>query len=131
MTQHRLVSVKLPAALIAAIERAAHAADTPPAELIRGALIAAFSAQNEGHDLRAVHEALLSAEGWLELQTLLRRAGFVLRARGPDLMLHSWPIEAEILPLDALGASQAALTLRYRADFPGMVRGNRVGVRAA
>ena len=129
MEQQRLISIKLPLSLIAALERAAHAGEVSPAEVIRAALKASFPSQRGGAgddaqaraDLGAVRAALTEAQGWLDLQGRLRALGYVLRVDGEGLMLCTWPIEAQILPLTVLGTDLPTLAFRFRAPFPGMV----------
>ncbi|WP_376876327.1 CopG family transcriptional regulator [Albirhodobacter sp. R86504] len=131
MEQQRLVSIKLPLSLIAALEKAAHAGEVSPAEVIRATLKHAFppklggetEAQKAGEDLRAVRKALATARGWLDLQARLRTCGFVLRPENDRLLLCTWPIEVQILPIEVLGTSLARLTMRYRAPFPGFLPG--------
>lgn len=59
--------------------------------------------------------------GWLDLQRSLRCEGLVLRltACGRSLMLHSWPEDHPLFPIDALGLSLEWLCLHFRAPFPG------------
>lgn len=126
MKQQRLVSIKLSADLIVAVERAAHAGDVSPADVIRAALNSAFLRAGRGGeaaDLAAVRAALKQAEGWLELQGMLRAIGYVLRPDDAGLVLCTWPIETQILPLKALGADLAGLSLRFSAPFPGLLPG--------
>jgi hypothetical protein len=126
MKQQRLVSIKLSADVISAVERAAHAGDISPAEVIRSVLDAAFlraGRSGEVADLASVRAALKQAEGWLELQAMLRAVGYVLRPDIDGLMLCTWPIEAQILQLKSLGTDLAALSLRFRAPFPGLLPG--------
>ncbi|GGH62124.1 hypothetical protein GVY41_18135 [Frigidibacter albus] len=70
----------------------------------------------------AVHLAFTEALGWLDLQSRLRAAGFVLRL-GTDgvLALHSWPADHRLIDSAAIGQPLAELTLRFRAAFPGQV----------
>lgn len=124
MKQQRLVSIKLSADLIVAVERAAHAGDISPAEVIRSVLNAAFLRAGRGGevaDLAGVRAALKQAEGWLELQAMLRAVGYVLRPENDGLVLCTWPIEVQILQLKSLGTDLAALSLRFRAPFPGLL----------
>jgi len=71
--------------------------------------------------MAALQEALDLAEGWIDLQMRLRRAGLVLRAGGPEgrLGVHEWPSDRFMIALDEIGPSLGELVLRYRAPFPG------------
>ncbi|WP_444460555.1 hypothetical protein [Rhodobacter capsulatus] len=80
MTQHRLVTLRLPTDLIAKIEAAARLQEETPAELIRRSLSDALrrpraSCKNE---MAVITAAFDKAQGWLDLQAKLRKA-FVLR----------------------------------------------------
>lgn len=125
MKLQKLVSLKLPADLIAVVERTAHAQERSPAELIRAALLAAFMPREGEADpglaeYAVVQEAFQAAEGWLDLQTRLRAVGFVLRLReGKTLGLHAWPSDRHLIDAETLGHSLTALTLRFQAHFPG------------
>ena len=126
MSKDRVVSLKLSEDLLLGIGRAARAAGCSPQEIIRDAVAAALTesrqaelAEQVGH-IRGLFD---QAEGWLELQSNLRSAGFVLRAApAGGLGLHTWPQENYLIPAEALGQSLAALSLRFRAPFPGLVR---------
>lgn len=126
----RLVSLRLPLDLIARIEEEAHALGLSPAETIRRVLRDAFEAQAPIQDepsgplpeMAAIQEALDRSGDWLDLQRRLRAQGFVLRESGRGrLVLHDWPENRALMPLDELGVSAAELVLRYRAPFPGGV----------
>ncbi|MGO4851828.1 CopG family transcriptional regulator [Phaeovulum sp. W22_SRMD_FR3] len=127
MKLQKLVSLKLPADLIAVVERAAHAQERSPADLIRAALLAAFMPREGEADpglaeYAVVQEAFQAAEGWLDLQTRLRAVGFVLRLReGTTLGLHAWPSNRHLIDVEALGQCLTALTLRFQAHFPGVM----------
>ena len=70
----------------------------------------------------AVHLAFAEAFGWLDLQSRLRAAGFVLRlAQDGTLALHTWPADHRLIDSAAIGQPLADLTLRFRAAFPGQV----------
>jgi len=64
----------------------------------------------------------MAAADWLDLQSRLRRAGYVLR-RDPagDLMLHDWPLNRPLLPMADLGHGMTALTVQFHAPFPAEV----------
>ena len=78
-----------------------------------------------------VHLAFAEALGWLDLQSRLRAAGFVLRL-GKDgvLALHSWPADHRLIDSAALGQPLETLTLRFRAAFPGQVLAGPAGAGA-
>lgn len=126
----RLVSLRLPLDLIARIEQEAHALGLSPAEAIRRALRDGFEKTEAAEveppgplpEMAALQEALDRAEDWLDLQRRLRAQGFMLRTDGRGgLVLHDWPENRALMPLDELGVSAAELVLRYRAPFPGGV----------
>lgn len=134
-TPMRLVTLNLPVEVIAAIGRAARAAGQSPQDIVRGILNQRFAAPKqapapdapahatapEGADPPfAVHVAFAEALGWLDLQSRLRAAGFVLRL-GEDgvLALHSWPADRRLMNSAEIGQPLADLTLRFRAPFPG------------
>ncbi len=151
----RLVSLNLPVQLIAAIGRAARDAGQTPQDLVRSTLHHVFAGDPAGprelsqEDVQAkdqqgfalpgaaapspdtlpsfaVQLAFAEALGWLDLQSRLRAAGFVLRL-GSDgvLALHSWPADHRLIDSAALGQPLAELTLRYSAAFPGQVLAGR------
>lgn len=123
MKPHRLVSLRLPDDLIDALDRAGRAQGRSPAELVRGLLEAMFLTAPQAvasSDLMRVHAALGAARGWLDLQTRLRAAGFVLRlSEAAELALHAWPLDRPLVPIEALGTSLPALCIRFHAPFPG------------
>lgn len=122
MTQHRLVTLRLPTDLIAKIEASARLREETPAELIRRALSEALREMPEAvkkSDLMVLSGAFDKALGWLDLQAKLRKAGFVLRLDGERLGLHEWPSDRFVLWIEELGHSLAELTVQYRAPFPG------------
>lgn len=121
-----LVSLKLPADLIAVIKGTAHTQACSPAEVIRTALAAAFlnrlAQDAPGHaELTAAAAAFTAARGWLDLQTRLRASGFVLRLVQGHLVLHEWPSDRALMPVEALGQNLPQLCLRFRAAFPGAI----------
>jgi len=139
----RLVSLNLPVPLIAAIGRAARDAGMTPQDLVRSTLQHVFATGGAGQQgpLRtdvqdegpppgappfAVQFAFAEALGWLDLQSRLRAAGFVLRL-GADggLALHTWPADHRLIDSAAIGQPLADLTLRFRAAFPGQVLTDR------
>lgn len=122
MTQHRLVTLRLPTELIAKIEAAARLREETPADLIRQALSEALRDLPETvkkSDLMMLANAFDKAQGWLDLQAKLRKAGFVLRLDGERLGLHEWPSDHFVLWIEELGHSLAELSVQYRAPFPG------------
>lgn len=140
MAQDRPVTLALDTDMLVALGRAARAAGASPSDYVRACLARAL-ADKAGSAEAALRLALAQAEGWVDLQGRLRRAGFVLR-QGVDggadggLTVHSWPRERPLMPLSALGISTAALTLRYGAVFPpsglpAPLRPARPAIRAA
>lgn len=128
MTLHRLVSLRLPDNVIDALGRAARVQGRSPADVVRALLEAALAgaepqpAQMTGARFALVNSALAAARGWLDLQTRLRAAGFVLRlSEAGTLSLNSWPADRALMPIEALGHSLPALCIRFRAPFPGAV----------
>jgi len=126
MTVHRLVSLRLPDNVIDALDRAARAQGRSPADVVRALLDAALAGAETraqptaGARLAQVHAALAAACGWLDLQSRLRGAGFVLRlSEAGSLTLNTWPADRALMPIEALGASLPALCIRFRAPFPG------------
>ena len=126
MTQSRLVTLRLPLDLIARIEARAHEMELAPGEVIRGALEAALTGvslpepSREARERAALRASIARAEGWLSLQSDLRRQGFVLRLHeGTQLAVHSWPEDRFLLWLDTLGHDIGTLSLAFRAPFPG------------
>lgn len=122
MTQHRLITLRLPVELIAKIESAARLQEETPAELIRRALSEALqdvpSAVNKSQ-MAVLSAAFENAQGWLDLQARLRKSGFVLRLDGERLGLHEWPSDHFVLWVEEIGQSLAELMLQFRAPFPG------------
>jgi len=132
MTQHRLVTLRLPVHLIAKIEAAARMQEETPAELIRRSLTEALRevpAPVEKSELAALSAAFEKAQGWLDLQAKLRRAGFVLRLEEDRLGLHEWPSNRFVLWVEEIGHSLAELMLQFRAPFPGALT-QRAGIAA-
>ncbi|MBW6507519.1 MAG: ribbon-helix-helix domain-containing protein [Rhodobacteraceae bacterium] len=128
MNPHRLVSLRLPESVIDALDRAARVQGRSPADVVRALLESALAgaepqaARASGGSFTLVHAALAAARGWLDLQTRLRMAGFVLRlSEAGTLTLNSWPADRPLMPIEALGASLPALCIRFRAPFPGAV----------
>jgi hypothetical protein len=122
MTQHRLVTLRLPTDLIAQIEAAARLQEETPAELIRRALADALREAPtavQKSEMAVISAAFDRAQGWLDLQARLRKAGFVLRLDGERLGLHEWPSDRFVLWIEEIGHSLAELMLQYRAPFPG------------
>lgn len=122
MTQHRLVTLRLPIDLIARIEALARASEQTPAETIRQSLATALrdsDAPMPRGEMQVISAAFERAQGWLDLQARLRKAGFVLRLDGDGLNLHEWPSDRFVVRAEDLGHSLTELTLQYRAPFPG------------
>ena len=122
MTQHRLVTLRLPTDLIAKIEATARLQEETPAELIRRCLEAALRevpAAVPKSDMAVISQAFETAQGWLDLQAKLRKVGFVLRLDGERLGLHEWPSDRFVLWIEEIGHSLTELMVQYRAPFPG------------
>lgn len=128
MTRHLTVSLELPDDLLLALGQAARAAGTDPAHYVRSILRTSVSRtparlRARDEDLRL---AVLLASDWLDLQRRLRAGGHVLRlSDAGDLVVHSWPRNRAILPIEAIGHSLADLCLRYGAAFPGEILARR------
>ena len=126
MSQDRVVSVKLSEDLLLGVGSAARAAGCSPQEIIRDAVATALAENRQAElseQVSYIRDLFDRAQGWLELQSDLRSAGFVLRsAPAGGLALHTWPQEIYLIPVEALGQSLAALSLQFRAPFPGLVR---------
>lgn len=128
MTLHRLVSLRLSDNVIDALGRAARVQGVNPADVVRALLEAALvgaeacAVRAPGASFAQVQAALSAARGWLDLQTRLRGAGFVLRLSDAGaLTLNSWPADRALMPIEALGGSLPALCIRFHAPFPGAV----------
>lgn len=134
MSKDRVVSLKLSEDLLLGVGRAARAAGCSPQEIIRDAVAATLTESRQAElseQVSHIRGLFDRAQGWLELQSDLRSAGFVLRsAPAGGLALHTWPQENYLVPVEALGQSLAALSLQFRAPFPGLVRTETAGVPA-
>lgn len=62
---------------------------------------------------------LAQAKGWFDLQSRLNTKGYVLRAAGGGLALHSWPDDIRHCKASELGFSYSRLMRRFRDPFPG------------
>ena len=62
---------------------------------------------------------LAYATGWDDLDTRLKEKGYVLRAAGGGLALHSWPENQRQCKASELGFSHARLMQRFGHPFPG------------
>lgn len=143
MTQHRLVTLRLSADLIAALETEAHRREISPAQMIRVAIVETVRRKSDGATAGEAGHAPAgnylprpsliaatfdAAEDWLDLQTRLRAEGLVLRlheeswATEARIALHDWPADRFVVWLDEAGQSLAELMMRFRAPFPGQVR---------
>lgn len=78
-------------------------------------------AEPERASFAQLQHIIKMSSGWLDLQRSLRCEGLVLRltACGRSLMLHSWPEDHPLFPIEALGLSFEWLCLHFRAPFPG------------
>lgn len=105
-----------------AVVLAARHGGVSPAEFVQGAVrqaLADLTLRGGGYGtLSDLFLVFAQATGWLDLQGRLRKRGFSLRKRDGTVHLHSWPQDHSLLPLSALGQSETALTLRFRAPFP-------------
>ena len=122
MTQERLVTLRLPDDLIAALSGAARVEGCAPADIIRDALAASLRQRAAPADAISadVAGAFRTAPDWPGLQAKLRRLGFVLRLDGAShLSLYSWPRERCVMPVERLGHTLTTLSLRFHAPFPG------------
>lgn len=113
MKAHRRISIDLPEDLILAHARAARGAGAAPSDFLRDRLAKAVGMLGRSRLSRRALSLLASlfeaAEGWLDLQTRLRAAGFVLRPEGKDtLVLQTWPLESRLLALEELDQSLAS-----------------------
>ncbi|MBD3788321.1 MAG: hypothetical protein IE922_15405 [Sphingomonadales bacterium] len=139
MTQHRLVTLRLSADLIAALETEAHRREISPAQMIRVAIVetvrrkagdggAATPGGNYMPRPSLIAATFDAAESWLDLQSRLRAEGLVLRLHEESwgsearIALHDWPADRFVAWLDETGQSLAELTMRFRAPFPGQMR---------
>ena len=139
MTQHRLVTLRLSADLLAALETEAHRREISPAQMIRVAIVetvrrkagAGGATGPSGNYMprpSLIAATFDAAETWLDLQTRLRAEGLVLRLHEESwgsearIALHDWPADRFVAWLDETGQSLAELTMRFRAPFPGQVR---------
>lgn len=122
MTQERLVTLRLPDDLIAALSGVARVEGCAPADLLRDAVAASLRQRAVAADPipADVAAAFRAAPDWPGLQAKLRRLGFVLRLDGADhLSLFSWPRERCVMPVERLGHTLTTLCLRFHAPFPG------------
>jgi len=119
MSRSIAVTVELPETMLRSLGQMARAAGVSPTSYLRSVLATALGEPGTPTAARTVGRIISLSQDWLDLQRRLRGAGYVLR-RGADgaLMLHDWPLNRPILPLDELGYSLAALKLGFRAEFP-------------
>lgn len=132
MTSHRTISLELADDLLLAIGQAARASGVSPSLYVQSLLCTALDRGSTRIRARAdeLRLALLLATDWLDLQRRLRASGHVLRlSDAGDLMVHSWPQNRAILPIEGLGHSLADLCLRFAAAFPGELPRSRSIVR--
>ena len=127
MKQNSTINLTLPRPLLDTAVRMASARHQTLCDFLQGAIQTATAEERERRissaariiaaELMAEFEA---AASWLDLQRRLRARGFVLRLHaGGDLFLHVWPSDRKLLPIEALGQSLEALSLHFRAVFPG------------
>ncbi|MCX7889412.1 MAG: hypothetical protein N2422_06725, partial [Rhodobacteraceae bacterium] len=118
MAHKNVVSLSLPADVLAAIGRAALAAGVSPSAHVEDLLRRTYMprASHPAAKLALLRGALDAARDWLDLQTRLRRLGYVLRIDGEaGLWLHSWPDDRPLMPSEDLGHTLSGLVLRSRA----------------
>lgn len=128
MARHIPVTVELSKDMLLALGRAARCVRATPSDYLRAVLRTAL----EGSPVRlrgtddGVRLAITLASDWLDLQSRLRAANYVLRLSDEQgLRVHSWPRNQMILPIEDIGHSLAGLTLRFGAPFPGDVAPQR------
>ncbi len=124
MHPDRLVSLRLPDDLLLALGRTARLRGMAVPDLVRAILrdgTAATGAVLPDLPVQApLAGEFAAATDWVDLQSRLRRNGYVLRCAGEaGLALHDWPGDSRLLALSRIGQDEAALTLRFRAPFPG------------
>jgi hypothetical protein len=121
MPGDHLVTMRLPDDLLVSLTEAARADGCSPADILRGALAATLAARAKSATPRdvGVRQAVRDATGWTDLQSRLRRLGFMLRADGGSVVLHGWPQDRPLIRAEAAGIDPVALTLRFGAPFPG------------
>lgn len=133
MKIRRPITIDLPDDLLLAIGRASRVGGVSPTDFVVDTLAAALGAAGVAaltrRDTALVSALFDGAIGWLDLQTRLRGAGYVLRPGGTGcLALHSWPIERFLAPVEVLGHSLASLSARFRSPFPGLMPGTRLAL---
>lgn len=131
MARHIPVTVEFSNDMLLALGRAAQFARTTPSDYLRAVLRTALESSpvrlREADDV--VRLAIMLASDWLDLQSRLRAANYVLRLSDKQgLRVHSWPRNQVILPIEDIGHSLAGLALRFAAPFPGDVTPKRRGV---
>ncbi len=119
MSRSLKIALDLPEDILRALGSAARAAGMTPTDYLRLTLAAALCSASKPAPDMIVRRLIATSEDWLELQGRLRGAGYVLRrAETGELMLHDWPLNRPLLPLEDLGDSLGGLTLRFGAPFP-------------
>ncbi len=131
MARHIPVTVEFSKDTLLALGRAAQFARTTPSDYLRAVLRTALErspVRLRGAD-DVIRLAIVLASDWLDLQSRLRAANYVLRLSDErGLCVHSWPRNQVILPIEDIGHSLADLTLRFGAPFPGDVAPKRRSV---
>ena len=126
MQRDRLVSLRLSDDLLLALGRTARLRGMAVPDLVRALLTRGTGDSAEVlPDLPVrgpIAAEFAAAADWVDLQSRLRRHGYVLRPSvDGGLAVHDWPGDRLLVALSRLGQDEAALTLRFRAPFPGRV----------
>lgn len=127
----REVTLKLPEAMVAAIEEIAGREDVSPGQVIRAAIerdlfrrARARKAVRPDERLVAPLRALLAddfayATGWADLQRRLRSKGYELREAGGGTALHETRSGRRLCKGSDLGHGYAGLVRKFGAGLPG------------
>lgn len=126
------ITLKLPAATLAALRRIADEDDMTPGQIIRAAISAEIGRRRKAaktpvradERLVAPVRALLAddfayAASWQELLLRLNRKGFGLAEAGGGLIVYETATGQRICKGSELGHGYAALVRRFHAAFPG------------
>jgi hypothetical protein len=122
MSRSISVAIDLSETMLRSLGRAARRVGVSPTEYLHAVLASALEGRGHLSTAETIGGVIAVSEDWLDLQSRLRRMGYVLRrsADGP-LMLHDWPLNRPVLLLEELGYSLATLTLTFGAAFPADV----------
>lgn len=125
------ITLKLPAATMAALRRVAQDDDVTPGQIIREAIdrdlrrrAAAKTPIRADERLVAPLRALLAddfayARDWADLQSRLRAKGYRLAEAGGGLILTTHPKGERLCKGSELGYGYSALLRKFNAPFPG------------